>query len=608
MIPSADPIRLQSLILADPARFPDPAMYLRTTGAAQVANDGRSLQFSADATIRFDTYFNLFNIGKWVTRCGLRQVGLGLTGTGRAEATVILARPGRTPETLVSERVDLDPDTPHRLDIPMFGDLDRGVLFLELRALGAGSLCGANWETAQSPCRRPDLVLSVTTFRREEAVAHTVARFRAFVSKSQISDHLHMIVVDNGQSAGIESDAKVTAIDSENLGGSGGFARGFLAARDRGASHCLFMDDDASTPMEAIERTWAFLAYARDPATTVAGATVSTRSPSVLWENGAVFDRVCRPLFGGTDLCNAEEVFEMEFLSTAPMPSNFYGGWWFFAFSIAEVRFLPFPFFVRGDDVSFSLVHNFDPITLPGVLASQEGFNEKESPLTLYLDMRSHLAHHLSLPSMDIGRRGVLRMTLWFWARALIMVHYETMAALTLAMEDVLRGPDFFAETADMTVRRADLGALRKAEVWKTHLEPQPDQRHIDPDKPWQRLVMKITVNGHLLPFFSRLGNRLTLSVHQRGTVREVWGAARITYFNPETGLSYQVRHSKGRALRESLNGGRAIWRLWWRHRDLKARWQAAYPELTDAAFWTRALKLETQVVAPAKVAEKIPD
>ena len=50
----------------------------------------------------------------------------------------------------------------------------------------------------------------------------------------------------------------------------------------------------------------------------------------------------------------------MEFATTGPAPDNFYGGWWYFAFPVDQVKHQPFPFFVRGDDVSFSLVHDFN--------------------------------------------------------------------------------------------------------------------------------------------------------------------------------------------------------------------------------------------------------
>jgi hypothetical protein len=338
-------VLLQPLVWPDPELCSERDLYLRLHGPSGLSLRAGQVHFFKGTHLQFDTYFNLFNIGKWYTHCGLKSVGLQLCGTGQVELTVFLAYPDRSWGRLVSEVVTLTPDQPQRVEVPLTNHTpETGILFFELRALQDGTLDWAAWDTKQAPKRSPALTLAVTTFRREEAVAHTVERFKAFVQASRIGDHLHMVVVDNGRSAGIQSNAYVTAIENENLGGAGGFARGLMAAKDRGASHCLFMDDDAATPMDAIERTWTFLAYADDPGTAVAGAMISTRHAWAVWENGATFDGMCRPLHGGTDLRDPVRVFAMEYASTPRQPSNFYGGWWYFAFPVNEVKHMPFPF------------------------------------------------------------------------------------------------------------------------------------------------------------------------------------------------------------------------------------------------------------------------
>jgi GT2 family glycosyltransferase len=589
----AESTLLQPLGWPDPNLCSEHGLFLRICGLAGVSMNNRSIQFHKGAHVQFDTYFNLFNAGKWYSHCGLETVGLQLAGQGIVEVTVFMAYPDRSWARLVTEVVELFPHDTKRFEMNIADRApDQSVLFFELRALTGGALTWAAWDTTQPPRRMPELMLAITTFRRELAVAETVRRFRDYAATSRIGPHLHMVVVDNGRSAEIESDAKVTTIGNENLGGAGGFARGLLAARERGATHCLFMDDDAATPMDAFERTWKFLAYATDPSTAVAGAMISNRHAWALWENGALFDGACRPLHGGTDLRDPNQVLAMEFNSTPRQPSNFYGGWWFFAFPVEKVRHMPFPFFVRGDDVSFSLVHDFNTVTLPGVVSFQESFIEKDSPLTWYLDLRSHLAHHLSLPSMDTGRLRTTRIAVWFWARTLICAHYETMAAVNLAIEDVLRGPDFFAENADMATRRGQIGALRRAEAWEVQVAAPPERKWINPHRRLPRLLMKVTLNGLLIPFFHRIGNRVTLPPNDRWNPRNVWGAARITYRDPASGRAYTVTHSKRRAWAESRRTASLVWRFWRSYNDLKMRWQAAYPGLTDTSFWTRKLKL----------------
>jgi len=585
------PSRLQGLILPDPDLMAETAPYLRLTGGARP--ESGALHLPAGARAGTDTWFNLFNLGKWRRHCGLSSLALVLRGAGRVEVTLRLARPDGE-ETLLRREVWLGA-APLRLDLPGLAEIHgKALIWHEMRALEPARLEAADWVSDDAPRRLPRLVLSITTFRREAAVRRTVARFEAFMARTPLADRLHLVVVDNGRSAGLAPSAHVTPIPNENLGGSGGFARGLLEARARGASYCLFMDDDAAIHMDSLERTWAFLAHAEHPATAVAGAISSAADKAEIWENGAIFASRCWPRFNATDLRDRAEAFEMEFETTAPPPPQHYGGWWFFAFPVDVARHMPFPFFVRGDDISFGLANLFEVVTLPGVLSFQDAdFAEKESAMTLYLDLRSHLAHHLALPRLEIGRARTARIPAWFFGRSMLPCHYETLAALNLALEDVLRGPDFFARNADMAQRRADIAALRRDEVWRPVEGPlPPDRVLLDPQRAWVRWLMKLTLNGHLLPFFGLWGNRVTLSVGARGNFRRAWGAARITYLDAEGAQFYTVRHSKRRALVQGLRMCRNIARLAWRYPRLLAEWRQGYGALASEGFWRRRLGL----------------
>lgn len=585
---------LQRLIWPEQGICTEYDMYFRLKGLAAMHDIDNTVHMQRTGAVMFNTYFNLFNIGQWHKRCALDDIHLEIQGTGTMEVRVFLALPGKSWERLANRLITPTKTKPARIDLSHFADRGgEGVLFFELHAQTDAVLTGAEWQTAQSPQRTPDLALSITTFKREAAVQKSVARFQDYVKTSAIKDHLHLIVVDNGQTAGIKASKYVTPVLNENLGGSGGFARGLLEARDRGASHCLFMDDDAAVHMQSYERTWVFLAYATDPKTAVAGAMTIAAHKWGLWENGAIFDSHCKPQHLGTDLRDMEQVFDLEFATLADVPHNFYGGWWYFAFPVEYATHMPFPFFVRGDDVSFGLVHDFNSVTLNGVVSFQdEDFSNKESLQTLYLDMRSHMAHHLALPSMDIGRARTLRIALWFFARSFLPCHYETLSALNLSFKDVMRGPDFFDEHADMATRRAEIGAMRKAEAWAPLSgTPPPDKIRFNPQKRLPRTLMKLTLNGHLLPFFKYYGNRITLPAKERGNIRLTWGAAQITFVDATGKNAYTVTHSKARAfaeLRKFITTSLAFWR---EYDALKALWQDGYTRLTTTEFWERKFK-----------------
>lgn len=584
---------IQSLIWPENGICTERDLYVRLGGTAGVSATKGEVHFTTDSTAHFNTWFNVFNIGKWAAECGLSDLSLRLEGTGKFEVSVFLAVPDRSWERVVNEVVSLSDQKPVALSLADVFDLplEEGILFFEMKALGRGKLTGAHWQTADTPRRRPDLMLSVTTFRREAAVQRTARRFQKWVEDSDISDQLRMTVVDNGQSVRIPDSSNVTVIPNENLGGAGGFARGLLAARDTGASHCLFMDDDASIHMDSLARTYWLLAYAANPKTAVAGAMINASHRWAIWENGAIFNTRCIPLHMGVDLRDPGQCFDMEYETTGQPPENLYGGWWYFAFPVDAVEHMPFPFFVRGDDVSFSLAHDFNIVRLNGVVSFQDSFTDKESPLTWYLDLRSHMAHHLSLPDMRIGALRTLKIAVWFYLRNMPRMHYETIEALNLALSDVLKGPAFFDETADMAARRADMKELTKAEAWQpARRDLPPNKWRLNPQRRLTRLLMKLTLNGHLIPFFGLFGNRVVIEAHDRGLLKWVWGASQLTYLSANKRQCYTVRHSKLKMLRVTARFCALSVRFLTTYPKLRAQWTEGYEGLTTEAYWRQKL------------------
>lgn len=597
-VQTAEFTTLQSLMWPEFGICTERDLYVRTSGPVAVSGSGHELRFATGGDAGFSTWFNLFNLEKWQRECDLASLVLSLEGAGQFELSVFLAPRNRSWDRVLCDYVTFPKEGPLRVDLSHLLQEGRaeGVLFFELRAMGAGRLSGASWQTQDAPKRQPQLALAVTTFRREAEVMRTVERFSAFRAASWMKDHVQMIVTDNGQTVDLDSPEGVSIIPNENLGGAGGFTRGLLEARARGASHCLFMDDDASIHMESLERTWMLLAYATDPKTAIAGAMISEQHRWAIWEYGALFHTRCQPLHMGTDLRNMGAMIAMELQATRPVPANFYGGWWYFAFPVDQAEHLAFPFFVRGDDVSFSLANDFNILTLNGVVSFQESFTEKESPQTWYLDLRSHMAHHLSLPALDVGAKGVLKIALWFFLRNLPRMHYDTLAAINLAVEDVMQGPEFFDSNADMATRRADLKTLTRDEAWQALTqeveEALPPVRQKPPH--WAvRLAMKLTLNGLLIPGFARLGSKITLEAPNRGHIGYVWGASQITVLNANQDKYYTVRHSKATAwtqIRRFARNARAFLKG---YNQLAAAYRGRYDSITSETYWQAKLGLQ---------------
>jgi len=591
-----DLVTLQHVIYPEIGLCTEADMYFHAKGPTNYSDNLGILSFEERTVVFFDSYFNALNIGKWHETCRPDGLYLGLLGQGRVQVKVFHAIPDRSWELLC--------DAPHTLSSmsETFIDLSdyamtavTGMIFFELHAISPSvQLLKARYAVPGKINPAIKLCLSITTFKREAEVENTARRMALYFDTCDFADQMHLNIVDNGNSARIAESARITRIPNANLGGAGGFTRGLIEADKAGYSHVLFMDDDASIPMEALHRCYAFLTLSKDPKAAVSGAMISNSDKWRMWENGAIFDRNCRPQFTGTDLRNWTEVMNMEFSSASYRSNKAYGGWWFFAFPVREVTHYPFPFFVRGDDINFSLANDFHITTLNGVVSFAEDFSDKESPMTLYLDLRNHFVQHLTLEKMEIGPLNIARIGIGFFLRNAIKFQYETIDALLMAWNDVLKGPEFFAENADASAQRAAVKALYKVESWKpvADMDLSERRRYRAGERGWKWHFFRWTVNGHLVPFYNLWGNRVVMQPRDRNNFQSVWGSSRITYLNSTRGMAYTTRQSKTRFLSQSF---RLLWltlRLYFGYKPLLAKYRKGYAEITVPSFWQKVLKL----------------
>ncbi len=564
----------------------DEKLYFKSDEHSWYSYQDKTLYLRANSSVDFGTYFNSFSIGKWRYYTNVENLSLRLKIKGHIILYLHHLSSRHVDKVVLLKEINVTTFSNLEIEVPR--DIGDGILYFTIKAIGDAEVKEISWRSDTFPTNRVKLGISITTFKREKAVKASTKRIRSFISDAGIDAHL--FVVDNGKSAkDIKSDNFVTYIENENLGGSGGFARGLYEMKKRdGFTHALFMDDDASCENESIYRVFTFLSYAKDPKLAIAGSMLFGDDPHIQWESGADFDEYCRPkksLFNLHDIhavCNNEDNQRFD-----------YGGWWFFAFPIRDSQY-PFPFFVRGDDVNFGLQKQFTQITLNGVATWGDDFFYKESPLTQYLDMRSHLLHHLQVPHLNSSKITLLRLFWRLYLKYLLLYRYASAEGLLEGVKDTLKGPKFWEENIDMKEIFPKLSPLVQQEkLQKENFLENLDKFATLQDEPLSQkhLLMKIfkgiTLNGHLVPktLFKRRGLMVDKRDHRFGVY---FLRKEIFLVNMATQEGVVLKHNKKRFYKLLKEGIVVSIEIIKKRDHLINAYQSAYSYLTSQAYWEK--------------------
>lgn len=533
---------LQHLVMPNLVFGAPAEMYARLDGDKVHASmhEGQLL-FETGGQASFDTFFNSVTVGAWKAETVVEDLYLHLRGDGRFIVRIGVHCIGYPARWLDERQITLTADADARIEIESWPALQSGMLFFALEAVDRGRLSGGCFATTTPPRRDVKLGIVITHFNRKQWVLPAIERIRGeLLCDPLYAGRIELVVVDNSQNITSEEARGITLIPNQNLGGSGGFTRGLLYLKDRqDFTHCLFMDDDASCEIESIRRTFSLLAYARQSRLAVAGSLMRELEPCRLFEKGAKFNGRVRPLKSGLDMRHVPDLLAAENADDAVD----YGAWWFFAFSVSEVRSYAFPFFVRGDDIRFGLENEFNILTLNGIGCWGPDFSSKSGPVTVYFDVRSHLVH-AALDEASFFQ--VVKMLTRFIAAQLFSYNYSSAQSVLMAIEDFSEGPRFFINNLEMTAVRDRLSRFAHQE------KPGPVNSGSDgavTAKPANgfgtRLMQIITLNGYLLPAFLLRKELLLHPKAFRADLGSIFAYRRVLYVSEPDGVGYIATHDK---------------------------------------------------------------
>ena len=566
-------------------------LYVRNfNGATVVRNEGKILFLQKGASCVFDTFFNSFTIQTWKNKTAVRKIKLQLFGEGDFLLKINRNKLHSPSKHISEQHISLSGNGV----ILDFADLDEhteGMLFFELVSLSDNSYVnGGHYLTEQEPVNPVKLGIVITHFNRKHYVLPAIDR----VSTQLLHDpyyegKIDLIVVDNSQNITPEEAQSAIVLPNQNLGGSGGFTRGLMYLEEqKNYTHCLFMDDDASCEVESIRRAFALLQYSVTEKFAISGAQLREEAAYQLHEKGGYFGKHSIPLHHGLDMRNVHDLLVSESCSLTPN----YGAWWFFAFRIQDVIAHPFPFFVRGDDILFSLSNGFSISTLNGINVWGEDFWFKESPLTRYLGLRSCIVCDFFQHEKSTKWNLIKTFKSWYF-NCLAAYNYSSAEAVITAVTDVLTNNHLFDEDISAAKARARIAALPQDEKMQPiKREDYDDLRYVGFPSKWKHRVRKwvrrLTLNYLLLPDFLLKDATVFQQKHYSANLDQIYRFKRVYYEHEAAHTGYVAKHDKKRLLKGYLDYIKTVWLIYERFDAAKAEYRAKQHELTSREFWEK--------------------
>ena len=442
-------------------------------------NGRASLTVLAGRHASLCTFFNAFPAGYW--RRWTRVDAVQFSARVRGRGTIMLFRSSGRGLFEPAGTIDVNAPTRAttvRAELAMTGLMDGGFFWFDAKAGDSDDLTieDAAWSVPVEARRGSNgtLSIAITTFNR---APYCLNQLKAIAADANVRGRLNTIyctdqgtdlVRDEPGFAAVAKDLghQLTYVRQRNMGGSGGFARGMYETVKAGKSdYTLLLDDDAISEPESIMRAVQFADYCTRP-TIVGGGMFHLDNRTMLYTLGERYNRASywtQPAAG----LEYNHDFATQPLRDSPKlhrrADSDFNGWWMCLIPTQIMREIGLaqPLFIKFDDVDYGLRaedHGYHTVCLPGVAVWHQAWHAKDPSRTWegYYLYRNHWICsllHCTKPSWHF-----LYGMLFDDAKAGVELVYSAMHLHHLALRDIMRGPDYIADTL-----ATKLGDVRKA-------------------------------------------------------------------------------------------------------------------------------------------------
>lgn len=562
-------------------------LYFRVRKGRALSSE-KGLNVQKGSRVSFLTYFNSFSAEKWKKHTGLESVFLQFSFSGKLKVSIRKLE-GFTEVTLYEHILSgVDAVLEQLIDGSSFA----GSIFFELEALEDTEILSGCFGTELSPKTGPVTAVSICTFRREEFVERNLNIFHDYIFKS-IPGAFEVFISDNAGtlSSGLSSE-NVHIFRNINSGGAGGFTRCVLEVlkTEKPFSHILFMDDDVLIHPETFFRLNSFLSFAELPEKScIGGSFLVLDEKTFHYEVGAVWTKGgAVPRKYKLDLKLASSISAL-----AKDEDMHYNGWWFSCFPVSIFRNgenLPYPFFIKGDDIEFGLRNHLNVIALNGISVWHESLKKKYSDMTNYFFMRNDSI----VSSVYVPGFSAFSLIIKFWKRFVIQAsgfRYRSLDVLCEGFVHFLKGPEFLKNT-DPEENTKHIRSIGYGLGTIPPVRETDDMLYSRERTAVGRLIpMVLTFNGQF-PFTKKTG-RTAYAAIQGNAITQLYGYDTIHYYDKESMLGFTVEKDRKRLMGLIRRGIGLSFRLIFSFRRLKKEYRKSFEEFTKRDFWETYLRLK---------------
>ncbi|MBQ8411645.1 MAG: glycosyltransferase [Ruminiclostridium sp.] len=561
-------------IVAPEEGFGYPEMYLRGS---------ETLSLKAGETITLDTYYNSFSYTQYraYTKVDIVKFTMKFSGSLKVQLYVYNGE-----EKIVSECTG---ENFAEVSAKLWNLPEKGFLYPKITALSDTIITEAGYYSEAVP-KSINCCIAFCTFRREQYIINNLKRLKSmpftFIKK--------IFVIDNGNTLSQTqlTDDFVSVLKNKNYGGSGGFTRGLIEAYNGEFTHVILMDDDVELMPEKLEQMTVFMSFLKDEYASAhfSAAMLSDSKPYIQYEMGASWS--------GTKIINSKhnvDIRDRDVLFDNLSNDNIqYGAWWCFCLPVSDIdkHGLPFPFFIKFDDVEYGLrcCKKSNIITMNGVAVRHEDFDKKYSMHLEYYAVRNQLVMNEALGLQGMG--SVIRKLISVTARHTMYYRYENLDIVYRAFKDFLKGVDFFLECDDeklnteLMKKAMELRELTKIKSWN---EDMRNDEHYGNN--YFTPAMVLTLGGHLVPSFL-LKKEVTAVPLSRLGLSDTFLRKEVIQYQIGGNSGVLTKRSFSKFLSYSFKSLGMMFRIIFTYGKARKSFRKRKGEITGMSFWKNHLGL----------------